>query len=217
MLLDPARTVDQAARDVLEGLLRAPLRLGDPFAEPVRDAGDFAAQFLEGKGVAVVGGGQPLLDALGEAPHVALDLAAQLVEAGGGLGLDRLDPTVEIFGDAQDLKAHGLDRLGRPLLGRLDLLADRKNGPLDALIPAFKLSRVEATDHLGAAGFDRPTQGLGQFFEPGCLTGAFGLDPALGRAQPLVQPGEGAFQSTQGLGGAVLGLIKPLADLGEEV
>ena len=59
-LLDAAGTVGEAAADIVQRLLRAPLGLGDAFAQPVRDAGDLAAQFLEGQGVTVVRGGQAL-------------------------------------------------------------------------------------------------------------------------------------------------------------
>src|SRR5690606_26337790 len=126
-LLDLAGAVDETAADVLEGLLRAPLRLGDAFAQAIGDAGDLAAQLLQGHGVPVVGGDEALLQALGEAAHVGLDLAgqdfAELLET-GRIGLDPADAAVEVLGDSQHLAAHGLDGPGGTLLGRLDLVAD---------------------------------------------------------------------------------------------
>ena len=46
---------------------------------------------------------------------------------------------------------------------------------------------------------------------------ALGLDPVLGRAQALVQMGEGAFEAAQGLGRAGLRLIQTGADLAQQV
>ena len=216
-MLDAGRAVGQPAADVVQGLLRAPLRLGDAFAQPVGNAGDLAAQLLQRQGVAVVGRNQPLLNALGEPAHVGLDLAAQLLEADRGFGLDRLDPAVEVLGDAQDLAAHGLDGLGGAFLGRLDLIADSQHRAFDAVHPAFGLSGVEPPHHLGAVALDLTAQRLGKLLEAGRLADALGLGPGLGGAQALVQAGERGLQIAQGLGGAALRLIQPLADLGQQV
>ena len=131
-----------------------------------------------------------MFDALGEATQVGLDLSAQLFEADRRLGLDGRDPAVQVLGDPQNLTAHGLDRLGRPLLGRLDLVTDGQDGAFDAVHPAFGLSRVEPPHHLGAVSLDLTAQRLGQFFEPGRLAETLRLGAGLGGAQALVQPGE---------------------------
>ena len=140
--------------------------------------------------MAVVGRGQPLFEALGKPAHVELDLAAQLLETDRGISLDGPDPAVQVLGDAQNLVAHGLDRLGRPLLGRLDLVSDGQDGAFDTVHPAFGLGRVEPPHHLGAVSLDLTTQRLGQFFKPGSLAEALRLGAGLGSAQTLVQPGE---------------------------
>ena len=66
--------------------------------------------------MAIIRRRQPLLQSLGQTAHVALDLAAQclaeLLELERGRGLDRLDPAVQVLGDAQHFAAHGLDGLG---------------------------------------------------------------------------------------------------------
>nr|AAL08824.1 unknown [Ehrlichia ruminantium] len=168
-LLDAGGTVGETAADIVQRLLRPPLRLGDAFAQPVGDTGDLPAQFFQGQGMPVVGRDQSLFDALGEAAHVGLDLAAQLFETGRNLGLDRLDPTIQVLGDAQNLAPHRLDRLGGAFLRRLDLLADGQDRALDPVHPAFGFGCIEPPHHLGAIGFNRPAQGLGELFEAGGL------------------------------------------------
>ena len=235
-LLDPLRAVGQFAPDLFQGLGRLAFRLGDPVGEPIGDAGDLSSQLLEGDGVLVLGPRQPLLHRLGIAAHVAVHLFRQFVGQGrgdavdlarqgvgqtivapGAVGLHLLDATVQVLGDAQDFAAHGLDTLGRALFGGLERVADGQDGALEPTHPAFVLGGVQPAHHVGAVGLDLATQGLGQFLEAGGLAAALGLDPALGGAQPLIQPGEGTFQTAQSLGGPGLGVVEAGTDLGQQV
>ena len=86
--------------------------------------------------------------------------------------------------------AHALDRLGGPLFGGLDLIADGQHRTLDAVHPAFGFGGVEPPHHLGAVALHLTAQRLGQLFETGSLARTLGLGAGLGGAQALVQPGE---------------------------
>ena len=153
---------------------------------------------------------------------VAIDLFGQ--GAGHGLHLGRRrcafgpgQPVAQVLGDAHHFAAHGLDAFGGLLLRSLDLLADGRQRPLDAVHPVLGLCVLQPAHHFDAIAFNLARQGLGQFFEAKRLARAFRLDPSLRRMQALVQIGERAFQVPQGVGGAALGLVEPLADLGQRI
>ncbi|MNQ68852.1 hypothetical protein D3C85_834180 [compost metagenome] len=221
-LLDLVCVLGQAAADVVQGLGRAALRLGDALGQTIRDAGDLAAQPLQRQGVLIVGTGQALVHGLGVTLHLAIQLLVQRLPESfhvrrSAAGLNLLDAGVQVLGDAQDLAAHGLDGVGRALLGGAGLIPDRRQGPLDAVHAAFGFDHVKTTHHLDSTALDLTGQGLGQLLEARGFAAVLRLDAALGVAQTQVQRREGPFQPLQGLGGARLSLVQTLSHLGENV
>src|SRR5690606_14040879 len=92
----------QTAADVVQSLGRAALGLGDAFAEPVGNTGDLSAQTFQRQSVLIVSLGQALINRLGVAGQIALQLLLQRGDTHVGRPcasrLYLLDPTVEVAG-----------------------------------------------------------------------------------------------------------------------
>ena len=95
-VLQPLGDAADLFADIVHGLGRAALGIGDAFGQPLGDAGDLAAQLFQRLGADLVAALQPRLHRMAH----ARDLAAHLFDGIGGAVFDLLHPTAEGVGHA---------------------------------------------------------------------------------------------------------------------
>ena len=119
------------------------------------------------------------------------------------------NPAAQRLGHAQNLVTHALDGLGRALFGGLDVTVHFRQRPFQAV--ELDVGRSpDLLGHLGAGRIDAVGQAGGQMLQ--AKLRAATLDLGLGRAQPLVQVGEGDLQPLERPAGARLGLLQTFGD-----
>ena len=123
-----------------------------------------------------------------------------------------LDPAVQILGHAEHLAPHGLDRLGRALLGGADMVGHLAQPAFHAVEAAVGRG-MELLGHLDPGGLDPLGEPRSHLLEPTVDARRFAR---LHRLHPAVQMGEGFPKALQRLGGAGLGLAQPLRDAADD-
>ncbi len=228
-LVDVGADPDHLVGDLVDGLGGAAVGVGDALGQPLGDAGDLAAQLLQRLGLGVIGVAQAALHGVGQ----ARDLAAHALHGRGAAALHRRQalarllgglahlqlggghPVAQAMGHAQHLAPDAVDRLGRALLGLLDVAAEFAQRRFHLLHPAVG-GGAQALGQVGARRLHPLLQVERQGLEAPLHLGAGMAGPAsLAGAQARVEAGEGGLERLHRGGGAGLGLVETLGHAGQ--